>query len=146
MKCILYDENNLTLEDYNVLQFNSAYNPPIMECTPLDSMGSTYVNGLLEHTINCVVDPTTKKIELDPTTMKKIAMYNKSVEFIKINEQIKEKERTKKYLENELNKLSDMSICIKELLHEYIDNSEYKDFEKFLKDKFSDNYDYDWDD
>ncbi len=82
LKTIVYDETNMRLFDMYVTEINGGANiPPTLEL-----MGTL----------------SDEPIELDPTTMKRIAEYNKKKELKILNEEIKDAEMEKKQLQREI--------------------------------------------
>ena len=81
-------------------------------------------------------------IELDPTTMKKIAKYNKEIELENINREIDSKKEELEYLEEKIN---DRVKRIKKL-KELSDNVYSLDLDKdYCEDKEDDDEDNYWD-
>ena len=119
----------------------------MITCTTIDGPITTYELGRKSTILEVEVDTYSKKIELDPTTMKKIAMYNKSIELRDMLEDIKNTKVTLKELKQEMVKLQSMNDYVRDLMCDYI-NSSYTKFEDFMEGKFSDwkFYDEDYDD
>ena len=84
MKAIIYDEKDMSISDMLIAQVD--FEPEYLDITchhdrdPQTTLINRYVTftGTLDKNM----------IKLDPTTMKKILMYNKDVEFKKVNEDI----------------------------------------------------------
>lgn len=148
MRCIIYDDKNMNLNDFAVINSNYESYPACIQTASITDSFYTYRRTCAEeHKITCDIDLYSKRIELDPTTMKKIAMYNKSIELRDMLQNIKDTKDTLKELKQEMVKLQSMNDYVRDLMCDYI-NSSYTKFEDFMEGKFSDwkFYDEDYDD
>lgn len=100
LKCILYDENNMRLYEAIIKSVSGEASSSSLNCEAV-----------------FIYEPT--EIELDPTTMIRIAQYNKSKELEEINDEIKRKKRELKELQNQTSSLNTKLEAIQDYL---IDN------------------------
>ena len=98
-KVLIYNDNNISYIEGFLL--NLEANPNVETGRDIDGMNRTTISSI---NYNLLVSYPEQKdyIELDPTTMKRIAKYNKEVEIEKLNEEIKIKEKEIKELDNKL--------------------------------------------
>lgn len=98
-KVLIYNDNNISYIEGFLL--NLEANPNVETGRYIDEMNRTTISSI---NYNLLVSYPEQKdyIELDPTTMKRIAKYNKEVEIEKLNEEIKIKEKEIKELDNKL--------------------------------------------
>ena len=98
-KVLIYNDNNISYIEGFLL--NLEANSNVETGRYIDGTNRTTISSI---NYNLLVSYPKQKdyIELDPTTMKRIAKYNKEVEIEKLNEEIKIKEREIKELDNKL--------------------------------------------
>ena len=98
-KVLIYNDNNIEYIEGFLL--NLDVNPNTETGRDTDGTNRTTISSI---NYNLLVSYPKQKdyIELDPTTMKRIAKYNKEVEIKKLNEEIKIKEKEIKELDNKL--------------------------------------------
>lgn len=113
--------------------------PERIEITSLDGIRPQYISSRC-HTFTCDISDYQEldSIKLDPTTMKRIAKYNKEIECLKLDEEIKKKKEEIKELEDILN---DRENRVKKL-KDYIKDIWQLDIND--NDEDEDDY-YDWD-
>lgn len=135
-KVIIYDDEVMGCYETQNIVFDYKENP--IEITTLEDNVRKYIDGIPEY---CIYGSGNIKrmVELDPTTMKKIAKYNKEVELENIQREIKFKKDELKALEK------DIEDRIKRInkIHELVENVYDLDLDK---DYFEDeDYDEYWD-
>ena len=135
-KVIIYDDEVMGCYESQVINFDFKENP--IEITTLEDIERKFINGIPEY---CIYGSgyIRRMIELDPTTMKKIAKYNKEVELENIQREIKFEKDELKALEK------DIEDRIKRInkIHELVENVYDLDLDK---DYFEDeDYDEYWD-
>ena len=98
-KVLIYNDNNISYIEGFLL--NLETNPNVETVRDIDGTDKTTISSI---NYNLLVSYPEQKdyIELDSTTMKRIAKYNKEVEIEKLNEEIKIKEKEIKELDNKL--------------------------------------------
>ena len=98
-KVLIYNDNDISYIEGFLL--NLKANSNVETVRDIDGMNRTTISSI---NYNLLVSYPEQKdyIELDPTTMKRIAKYNKEVEIEKLNEEIKIKEKEIKELDNKL--------------------------------------------
>lgn len=98
-KVLIYNDNNISYIEGFLL--NLEANSNVETVRDIDGTNRTTISSI---NYNLLVSYPEQKdyIELDPTTMKRIAKYNKEVEIEKLNEEIKIKEKEIKELDNKL--------------------------------------------
>ena len=98
-KVLIYNDNNISYIEGFLL--NLEANSNVETVRDIDGMNRATISST---NYNLLVSYPEQKdyIELDPTTMKRIAKYNKEVEIEKLNEEIKIKEKEIKELDNKL--------------------------------------------
>lgn len=98
-KVLIYNDNNISYIEGFLL--NLETNPNVETVRDIYGTDRTTISSI---NYNLLVSYPQQKdyIELDPTTMKRIAKYNKEVEIEKLNEEIKIKEKEIKELDNKL--------------------------------------------
>lgn len=143
---IFYNEEDFNCYHIDILEVKQEEQPIIDDYRSFDSTVHKVVGipSLPTFEFTCGREP----IELDPTTMKKIARYNKEVEIERLDKMIEGKKAeleglTKKY-DFQLKKLKNAKAFIKEFLGQ----SEYADPYDYVKGDYDDenDYDYDYDD
>lgn len=98
-KVLIYNDNNIEYIEGFLLNWEA--NPDVETERYIDGTNRTIISSINYNLL--VSNPKQKDyIELDPTTMKRIAKYNKEVEIEKLNEEIKIKEKEIKELDNKL--------------------------------------------
>ena len=98
-KVLIYNDNNIEYIEGFLLNWEANPNAETERYT--DGTNRTIIPSINYNLL--VSNPKQKDyIELDPTTMKRIAKYNKEVEIEKLNEEIKIKEKEIKELDNKL--------------------------------------------
>lgn len=122
-KVIIYDDEVMGCFESQVINFK--YDEIPIEITSLTDTYRQYIKGIPEYCIYGSGD-IRRMIELDPTTMKKIAKYNKEIEVENIQRRIKEKKEELKDLED---KIDDRVRRIKKL-EELSDNVYSLDLDK----------------
>lgn len=102
-RILIYDNENI---NYKVGYFGNIQEvmPEQIEITSLGGIQPQYVSSGC-HTFTCDISDYQEldTIELDPTTMKRIAKYNKEIECLKLDADIKQKKEQIKELEDILN-------------------------------------------
>ena len=98
-KVLIYNDNDISYIEGFLL--NLETNSNVETVRDIDGTNRTTISSI---NYNLLVSYPEQKdyIELDPTTMKRIAKYNKEVEIEKLNEEIKIKEKEIKELDNKL--------------------------------------------
>lgn len=141
-RCFIYDDENLSLQDFMIHDVTVKNEAPLLVSASVigDKMES-YVGGIPEYKVSLQLDYINRKVELDPTTMMKIAKYNDDIELKGINEEIKYKKEELKGLELQIKKLEDMIPELKELCCDYM-NSDFIDINDFLFDEYGSHDDY----
>lgn len=138
-KVIIYDDEVMGCYESKVINFDFKENP--VEITTLEDIERKFINGIPEYRI-CGSGYIRRMIELDPTTMKKIAKYNKEIELENINREIDSKKEELEYLEEKIN---DRVKRIKKL-KELSDNLYSLDLDKdYCEDEEDDDEDNYWD-
>lgn len=132
-KVIIYDDEVMGCYESQVINFEFKENP--IEITTLEDIERKYIHGIPEFCIYGAGN-IRKMAELDPTTMKKIAKYNKEVELENIQREIKFKKDELKALEEEIKDRQDRISKIHELVEKIYDDDEDEDYDN--------SYDY-WD-
>ena len=132
MQVIIYNEKELKIDKLNIQSF---------ECDLIidgwrSLTGEFGASDTGQREIK-FVGRESEKIELDPTTMKKIAKFNKDKEFNKINEDIeyyqKQLDYAKEEYDNFKKKLNEVRTKSKNYL--------FGDLEEFLEEELDDEYD-----
>lgn len=144
---ICYSEDDMRC--YNVINATvTVENPEWDEPCSLDRQR---ISGLAETTID--FETSRVPIELDPTTMKRIAKYNKEVELESLNRKIEKKNEELKKLECEKQnlekKLDNMKNFIKDFFEtDNLDPYIFANYKDYDADDDDDNFDCndDWDD
>ena len=102
-RILIYDDKNI---NYKVGYLGNIQEvmPDCIAITSLDEIQPQYISSGC-HTFTCDISDYQEldTIELDPTTMKRIAKYNKEIECLKLDADIKEKKEQIKELEDILN-------------------------------------------
>lgn len=98
-KVLIYNDNNISYIEGFLLNLEASSN--VETVRDIDGTDRTTISSI---NYNFLVSYPEQKdyIDLDPTTMKRIAKYNKEVEIEKLNEEIKIKEKEIKELDNKL--------------------------------------------
>ena len=98
-KVLIYNDNDISYIEGFLLNLEASSN--VETVRDIDGTNRTTISSM---NYNLLVSYPEQKdyIELDPTTMKRIAKYNKEVEIEKLNEEIKIKEKEIKELDNKL--------------------------------------------
>lgn len=98
-KVLIYNDNNISYIEGFLL--NLEANSNVETVRDIDGTDRTTISSI---NYNLLVSYPEQKdyIDLDPTTMKRIAKYNKEVEIEKLNEEIKINEKEIKELDNKL--------------------------------------------
>lgn len=146
-RVIIYDDEDLSLEDFGIsnIDYHSNPNPSVIENTLIGDIKRKYIDGMIDCQIILSLSNSTKKIELDPTTMKKIAKYNKEEDIKELDIKSKKIKNDIKTLNKKVDKLEKMIPELKDLTKDYIDK-DYTDFNEYLSDKYEKDYYYDdWD-
>ena len=136
-KVIIYDDEVMGCYESQVINFDFKENP--IEITTLEDIERKFINGIPEY---CIYGSgyIRRMIELDPTTMKKIAKYNKEIELENIQRRI---EGRKKELEDLDKEIDDRVRRIKKL-EELSDNVYSLDLDKdYCEDDDDEDDDYD---
>lgn len=132
-KVIIYDDEVMGCYEAQNIVFDYEQNP--IEITTLEDIERKYIHGIPEFYVYGAGN-IRKMAELDPTTMKKIARYNKEVELENIQREIKFKKDELKALEEEIKDRQDRINKIHELVEKIYDDDEDEDYDN--------SYDY-WD-
>ena len=102
-RILIYDNENI---NYKVGYLGNIQEvmPEQIEITSLGDIEPQYISSGC-HTFTCDISDYQEldTIELDPTTMKRIAKYNKEIECLKLDADIKKKKEQIKELEDILN-------------------------------------------
>lgn len=130
---IFYDGDEMKCYNINVYNSNQVYYEPSRK----DFFEGTY-SIPYSTSIDFEIDPN--PIELDPTTMLRIAKYNKRVELDSVNKLIEKKKEKLKNLEWIENKLDNLLLFVKE----YMGNDEYGDIKSFVTRNDADDFDDDY--
>lgn len=134
-RILIYDNENI---NYRVGYLGNIQEvmPEQIEITSLGGIQPQYISSSC-HMFTCDISNYQEldTIELDPTTMKRIAKYNKEIECLKLDADIKEKKEQIKELEDILN---DRENRVKKL-KQYI-----KDIWNIDVYDFDEDDDYDW--
>ena len=137
-KVIIYDDEVMGCYASQVISFDFKENP--IEITTLEDIERKFINGIPEY---CIYGSgyIRRMVELDPTTMKKIAKYNKEIELENIQRRI---EGRKQELED-LDKEIDDRVRIINKLGELADNIYSLDLDKDYCEDEEDDEDNYWD-
>lgn len=100
-RVIVYNQENLEYIDGLLCGIDCDTEGNIDYHYYLDGTRETEITGMT-YTIHVSYPMKKQCIELDPTTMKRIAKYNKEIEIEKLNEEIKNKKKQIKELDNKL--------------------------------------------
>jgi hypothetical protein len=98
-KVLIYNDNNIEYIEGFLL--NRETNSNVETERYIDGKNRTIISNI-NYSLLVSYPEQKDYIELDPTTMKRIAKYNKEVEIEKLNEEIKIKEKEIKELDNKL--------------------------------------------
>lgn len=120
MQCILYDEENMYVFDGEVVNIESD----TQEIFTDNGIGFIKNNG---YTAKFQVG---ERIELDPTTMKRIARFNLEAENKKLNEEIEERKRVIEKLKNDAGNIIARIDSAKQAVYDILGD----DFENFCED------------
>lgn len=137
-RILIYDDENM---NYKVGSIGSIQidMPELIDFTSLGDTNHQYISSSCQvFTCNISNYQELNAIELDATTMKRIAKYNKEIECLKLDEEIKAKQEQIKELDDILN---DRDNRVKKL-KDYIKNIWQLDIND--EDEDEDDY-YDWD-
>lgn len=135
-KILIYDNESLNYIVGNIGYFDCEPDEPI-EVTSIESVRKEYIPAM-EGTLTCRTPNFERlnNIELDETTMKRIAKYNKEIDIKKLDEKIKEREEKIKELDNVLqdrdkrvNKLKEFVANLYNIDIE--DNNYYDDYDDY---------------
>lgn len=130
MKCIVYDEKEKSLKNFNMSYFD--LNEMTIDYNWLDEPYSNHIVCEKQITLQGVYE--NKPIKLDEQTMKKILMYNKSKEFEKINNDIDYYKKQLDYAKEEYDKYIKKFDEVKEKINTFM-NSDYDTFEEMYDDE-----------
>lgn len=115
-RILIYDDENMTYFVGNMIRWETSF-------YGYDNIGETKAEILIQN------GQLVNNIELDETTMRRIAKFNKEQEIAKLDEVIKEKEQKIKDLEDILQDRSERVEKIKEFIANIynipIDDGEY---------------------
>lgn len=127
-KVIIYDDEVMGCYEAENIVFDYKEIP--IEITTLEDTVRKYIDGIPEY---CIYGSGNIKrmVELDPTTMKKIAKYNKEVELENIQREIKFKKDELKALEEEIKDRQDRISKIHELVEKIYDDDEDEDYDEY---------------
>ncbi len=130
---IFYDKDEMKC--YNVVAYNQE------DCLFEQIRGVGFEEVFpVKHSTSIDFQICPEPIELDPTTMLRIAKYNKRVELDSINKLIEKKKENLKNLEWIENKLDNLLLFVKE----YMGNDEYGDIKSFVTRNDADDFDDDY--
>lgn len=138
-RILIYDDENMNYKVGYIGSIQEA-TPEAIEITSSGDISPRYILSR-SHVFSCEI-PSYQEldtIELDPTTMKRIAKYNKEIECLKLDADIKQKKEQIKELEDILN---DRENRVKKL-KDYIENIWNLDIQDD-EDNDGDYDDYDW--
>ena len=141
---IFYDGNNFSC--HNIITYEvQEHTPPMIDATTSYDNQRVYIGGIPE-------PPTMhfqygrESIELDPTTMKKIAKYNKEVEVERLDRIITGKKAELELLETKCDFQIRKLEKLKAFVSEFLNQNEYADPCDYIKlDVDENDYDYDYD-
>lgn len=126
-RILIYDDENM---NYKVGYLGSIQEatPNDIEITSLEDISPRYILSR-SHVFSCEI-PSYQEldaIELDPTTMKRIAKYNKEIECLKLDEEIKAKQELIKELDDILNDRDNRVKKLKQYIKDIWNIDEYDD-------------------
>lgn len=136
---LIYDKENICYKVGHLASITGPNEPELVDITDIcDDNYKTYIPSPTVD-FQCTISnyEELNNIELDETTMKRIAKYNKEIDIKKLDEKIKEKEEKIKELDDVL---TDKEKRV-DMLKKYIANI----FDIEIKEDSDDDYgDYDW--
>lgn len=137
-KVLVYDNNNMTL--FNGCLKSVEHNDNFVETTTLIDGERSYIPINTTTEFVCLLDE--KIIELDPTTMKRIAVYNKDVELKEYQDKIKDAKKELKNLKNELKNEQNKYEEVINFITSFT-KSNFEHIDDFYRNRFDfDDYDY----
>jgi hypothetical protein len=136
-KVIIYDDDELSLKQYKI---DNSIDTDNYDCI-LINKNDENIKYKVDFGLDLILLEKDSIIELDPTTMKKIYKYNKTLENEKLEKAIKRLDREKKKKKKQLTKIE---TAVQYFINNIEDfsNSSFDKFEYYCYDKYSNDYDY----
>lgn len=138
---IFYDDENMEVYNVENVQVNNDMHyceePRRADMMPIVSL------SCVAHTID--FDTRFEKVELDPTTMRRIAKFNKEVEIKNLDKTIEDKKDELEEVRQEILKQEKKLESIKEFVGKFI-KSNSETIEEYIEHDDDNEYDYDEDD
>lgn len=129
---LLYNKDNMMLYEGYLRRMESTCDT--IEATCLGDCTRVYLPSPSTH-ITLEVDTGARIVELDETTMKRIAKFNKEKELEEINMKIKDAKKRLKNYEEKLKCESSRLVSLHDAVNKFID-SDFPSVEEYYKDKY----------